>query len=261
MASDDVSPKCSCGDTSIEETMNVDYCKCTEPKPYVSKRETFHSRRGGCSTRGGRKMIHFSCNTCSRRINDDLDGSSDHMFYECEKCGAIDKWIKFRIIMYGRTFIGDNIVQFVEKELGTVCDKCIESLEHTVIPRYIYCDLCHSEHEREMYSDSQGRGLCGKVMRNVRYNSPWRIVVEEKYLDGFIINCEYGSSYDACDDDREFVKFVGDLPENIKIGMNICDDCITKLIKDGICTYNPPSRDDFIAIPQDSIVMRPLNKT
>lgn len=238
---------------------DIDYCKCTDPIPYVSKRETIHSRRGGCSSRSGRIMKHFSCQFCSKRINDDLDGSVDCLFYECEKCGAVDKWIKFRIIMDGRTVIGDNIVQLDEKELVTVCDKCIEALKYIVIPRYIYCDICHSEHERVMYSDTQGMGLCGTVMRNVKYNSPWFIAVEQtQYLDGYIINCEYGSCYDACDDYREFVKFAGELPENIKIGMNICDECITKFIKDGICTYNSPSRNAFLAIPPDSIVSRPM---
>jgi hypothetical protein len=129
-----------------------------------------------------------------------------------------------------------NIEHMKNKRCHYLCRECTCLCEYHEIPKYIYCDLCHSEHERFHSSDTQGEGLCGKVMRNCTYPTLWTPFKKYELIDGYVINCEYPSKYDACDDSREFIKFsTPELPEGFKIGMNICDECITNLIENGTC--------------------------
>ena len=117
-----------------------------------------------------------------------------------------------------------------------LCIACINFCGYHEIPKKIYCDRCHSAHDRIVGSDDQGDGLCGEVMRNCSYSAPWNGFALDEQLVGYVINCEYGSKYDAMDDSSQFIKFSAPkLPPEFTIGMNICDECITQLIKDGIC--------------------------
>jgi hypothetical protein len=202
------------------------------------------------------------CNKCCRHIKDILS-SDEVQAYENRNvtCGLCQKFIKHydacEIFHCGKTY---KRCQFKTKLLdihstdnwGTlryICESCFNHFEHTEVSEHIYCDFCHKQYDRFDNSDI-GMGFCGEVMRNVKYDSPGFFccslptTLEElmnphhyEYLDGYIINCEYGSKYDACDDYREFIKFNNTyLFDDIKIGMNICDDCIDYLIKEGVCS-------------------------
>jgi hypothetical protein len=241
---------------------DTDECDCEQPDKHV---DSISHGRGGHT---GSNRYHLSCLKCMKKIKtlDDyqLDAlNEDNPAHACEKCGKKLSWLKFRIIGNNRTFIGEDIVQLMG-DYHLLCDNCVTTIEHIVIPRYIQCDLCHKPHEREFYADDQGRGLCGYVKHNYKYPARigFRPVGECKVLDGYIIDCEYGSCYDACGSPCEFIKFAGDqLPDTIHLGMNICDECITNLIHTGVCIDpsrdNPHIKDDFVAIPPECIHTRP----
>jgi hypothetical protein len=136
-----------------------------------------------------------------------------------------------------RTMIDDEIIEFDTPQCYSLCEKCLKGNCHTIIPKYIYCDLCHTQHDRMFYSDNQGDGLCGKVSQK---NTQRLLAGQECMLDGYIIECGYGSCYDAMGDYQDFIKFTSHvLPQNITLGMNICDNCIGQLLKEGVCAQQP----------------------
>jgi DNA-directed RNA polymerase subunit RPC12/RpoP len=221
--------------------------------------------RGG---HAGSHRYHLICLKCLKQIKTpedyELDAlNEDNPAHECDKCGKRISWLKFRIIHDHRTFIGEDIVQ-IKSDYHRLCDDCVKTIEYIVIPRYIQCDLCHKPHEREFYADDQGQGLCGYVKRNYKYPGRigWMPGGDRQILDGYVIDCEYGSRYDACGNHNEFIQFMGNqLPDTLHEGMNICDECITNLIQTGICIDptrdNPSIKDDFVVIPPECIQMRP----
>lgn len=209
------------------------------------------------------KVNNEICTICLKPIDEE-----ERLVWSCEKCNTADLWIKFPIIsaMDGRsrfkkepttrtrTMIGDKLVEFTNPPYGLLCEKCISELkddDYKVLPTFIQCDMCHSDHYRVFCSDGQGYGLCGTVQETI--HPP----IE------YVIPCGFGSRYDSCGILREYVRFAGNkLPENVKIGMNICDNCITKLIINGACTYFQPITTDSVAsdyleIPSSCINARP----
>jgi hypothetical protein len=80
-------------------------------------------------------------------------------------------------------------------------------------PRTFSCDLCKTEFE-ELFEQSLNQALgCAAT-------------VYETHIRGY-----YGSR--KYDDYR--INFVNGIPNELKIGNIVCDECISELIKKGIC--------------------------
>lgn len=96
---------------------------------------------------------------------------------------------------------------------GVICNECLKSYQFKPLLN-VKCDRCCNSFQSIVPdSDTQGSGCASSVM------------------DDCII-AHYGSEYDSESDN---IMFTNERPREIKYGSNLCDDCITQLINNGIC--------------------------
>lgn len=122
-----------------------------------------------------------------------------------------------------------------QREPLQMCEKCLEAIGYRTLPQFIYCDLCHSEHPRIFGSDTQGDGLCGTVCKVGQHQGyiGWAACRDQQVQETYIVDCGYGSGYDSVGEyDMTFKN--NTLPDNIKLGMEICDECITTMLAEGV---------------------------
>jgi hypothetical protein len=134
----------------------------------------------------------------------------------------------------GRNFIiGKNLVamslygtiKIINEDLtsdqGVLCDKCLSQMAFEPYLSF-ECNKCHKQFTDIFlpfgYKSNSAYGCASIVCDNH-------------------IKCNFGSKFDS-DRESEFVKFVGERPDNIICGSNLCDVCIDELINTGICAYN-----------------------
>ena len=215
---------------ATDDSMPINYmgdeCACQNPMPIATYSSCRPHQRARCIGRARGGHVNFGtrvvkCTTCRKEIEG---------YNECQKCGVVDRWDTFEPCFDNRTFFKDNVIQFKE-DIECVCHKCIETIPYEIIPKYLYCDLCKSAHERIIFSDVQGIGMNGIVKEVADYMMCLLPNTSYKYH----IACGFGSNYDHLDSTDPYVLFYGELPDEIKIGMNICDECIAKFIDTGIC--------------------------
>jgi hypothetical protein len=189
---------------------------------------------------------HISCTKCHK--HHDFTDEETKMFNERnETCDVCHQELYHSLISQigkfdgkRRGFMNNQFIELNEhnhKEPLEICEGCINMIGYKVLPKFIYCDLCHSEHTRVFGSDTQGEGLCGEVLKTGKHQGyiGWWACRDETQRDTYIVDCQYGSGYDTVGEyDICFVN--NQLPDNIHVGMNLCDECIGKLIETGVLT-------------------------
>jgi hypothetical protein len=170
------------------------------------------------------------CNSCIRRLLDKGDIKLNvHVASMCCLCGrnvhgpdqsstcssSVRSWArvdggnKFTYGLHG-TF---KFLDLDNLEPGSVvCEFCLN--QHTYVPyECVECDHCHRKYQgcMRLTDIENGKGCAAHVERN-----------------GIV--CGYGSKYDdlviPC-------AIPGQVPEELHVGMRICDNCIESLLKSG----------------------------
>lgn len=84
--------------------------------------------------------------------------------------------------------------------------------DDNIIPKTFCCNLCKKIFE-ELFENSSNQAFdCAAE-------------VYKTHIRGY-----YGSRYDDCR-----INFVGGMPNELKLGNIVCDECINELIEKGIC--------------------------
>ena len=250
-------------------TMKLNHCDCQDMHPLNFDDDHFNVweksddiASGGTIVPPDGQIIEASCPRCDKQYvltPEDVERYNNRRVtcHNCKKLVNIATAFHTENMKYCNGTFNNTLVKINFKKLNLpsqtyckyLCKECVEFCGYHEIPEHIYCDLCHSAHTRLFGSDTQGSGLCGTVMHNCVYPTHWKWWVDSKQFDDYIINCEFGSNYDAEDDPTEFIKFTSrELPDGIKIGMEICDECIAKFIDDGVCIKPDTSTHDDVKV-------------
>ncbi len=116
---------------------------------------------------------------------------------------------KFFICLEGEFEI---LCDYIVAQTGIICLDCIKNYDY-VPYKSVSCDLCLKNfHSIVPGSTCQGHRCSSEVFSD--------------HIEG---------SYGSYKYDEDIINFVSKRPNNIKIGHNICDDCIDNLISTGIC--------------------------
>lgn len=146
--------------------------------------------------------MEIKCQLCQSNVEFDLKTKGK---FWCEFNGPN----KFFVCLEGEfEILCDHIVA----QSGIVCLDCIKNYDY-VPYKSVLCDLCLKKfHAIVPGSTCQGHQCSSEVFSD--------------HIEGYYGSCKY---------DEDIINFVSKRPNNIKIGHNICDDCIDGLINTGIC--------------------------
>ncbi len=116
-----------------------------------------------------------------------------------------------------------KFIENYEFDMGYICNECLKGMKYEEL-NMINCDMCNMQYVH-IFGTNDGFG-CNADIKN---NS---------------IRIGYGSRFDYRSrdmmtdlDNMIKVKFVNGRPESLKIGWNICDNCVQHLIDTTVCHY------------------------
>ncbi|AZL89769.1 hypothetical protein QKC54_gp0148 [Megavirus baoshan] len=159
-----------------------------------------------CSENVSRIPINrcMDCIICKNNVRNVINGSD------------IISWariLNFTTFSYGLSGSFQIIDNVLPSNSGVMCSECLKSYKFKLLLN-VKCDrCCNSFQSITPNSDTQGNGCASSVM------------------DDCIIT-HYGSKYDSESDN---IMFTNERPKEIKYRSNLCDNCITQLINNGVC--------------------------
>nr|URM62459.1 hypothetical protein [Mimivirus sp.] len=148
----------------------------------------------------------MNCIICNNNVRNIVDNNNPHVI----SWGTILNSTTFSYGLGGSFQIIDNTLP---ANSGVICSECMKSYQFEPLLS-VKCDHCHHSFQSIVPdSDTQGNGCASSV------------------TDDCII-AYYGSEYDSESDN---IMFTNERPKEIKYGSNLCDNCITQLINNGVC--------------------------